>query len=470
MSFLAGFSKVERNRFRKYLLSPYLNDQEDATRLFDYIDSGLRLKGDSFDVSKEMVWKALYPTRKFDDKHLRRLASDLNQLALKFMAAEARQNTPIEEALEMQKVLEKLPLKKQLGTVERHLQHLFEDVEGQSAEHLLAQFRMHHSIFQRASKIVATSAYIDKLAPADFYLDCFYLTQKLKYYIAWIQYSGVRTTEKNISLISGFWEYLEEPKFLEVPIINVYLQIVRCFTDPQQEEYFTGLLESLDKYSGSLTKENLQEGYYIAQNYCALKINQGRTDYYTTYFSLQKKTVQLGLLLENGALSEAVFKNMITIGLRVGEFSWTENFIEEYHPFLPAGIRENARTFNLANLYSHQKKHARVIELLSNVEYSDLVYALGSKLILLRTYYESGEFLALDSLTDSFRIFVRRNKQMSKDLKREYTNFLNFLSKIANISKESPKNIQGLKKKIEDSPFVISKKWLLEKIDELGKT
>lgn len=470
VSLLANFSKVERNRFRKYLLSPYLNEQEDATRLFDYIDRHLRAPSGIFDATKEQVWKALYPAIKFDDSHLRRLASDLNQLALKFLVAEMRHQTPIEEALDLQKALEKLPLKKQLAGVERQLQQMLEDAEGQSAEYLLARFRMHHHIFQRASKAVTTTGYIDKMAPADFYLECYYLVQKLKFYIAWLQFSGVRTTEKEISFIPGFWEYTEEERFRHVPIIAVYKRVVKCFTEQDEEEHFHALLADLERYARQLTQENLQECYYMAQNYCALKINQGKTDYYSTYFGLQKKAVQLNLLLENRELSEAVFKNIITSGLRVGEFAWTENFIQEYHPYLPVGIRENARTFNLANLYSHQKKHARVIELLSNVEYSDLVYALGSKLILLRTYYESREYLALDSLIDSFRIFVRRNKSMSKSLKREYLNFLNFLSKIAAAKNGKPLNIKSLETKIKEAPHVTSKKWLLEKIDELGKT
>ncbi len=211
ISLLSTFSKVERNRFRKYLLSPYLNDQPDATRLFDLLDETLR-KDDATAaaLSKEQVWKTLYPGRKFDDAHLRRLTSDLNQLALRFMVAEARNADPLGEALELQKVLEKPPLKKHLAGAERQLHKLMEETEGQSTEFFLAQFNMHHHVFTRASKVVATIGYGDKLATADYYLECFYLIQKLKYYVAWLQFSGIRATEKIVQLIPGFWEYIEQ--------------------------------------------------------------------------------------------------------------------------------------------------------------------------------------------------------------------------------------------------------------------
>lgn len=470
LSLLNSFSKVELNRFRKYLLSPYLNEQPDAVQLFDFLNATIR-KADSdvTELTKLAVWKTLYPGRKFDDAHLRRLSSDLSQLAMGFMVAEARKNDPLNESLDLQKVLEKPQLKKQLVSTERQIFRLFDETPGQSSELLLAQFRMHHRVFSRASKVVATIGYGDKLSTADFYLECFYLIQKLKYYVAWLQFSGIRATEKVVPLMPGFWEYIEDDRFRDVPLLTVYRKVVKCFSEQEEEKHFTGLLEYLENQAPRLTEENLRECYHMAQNYCALKINQGRTDYYSIYFNLQKRVVQLDILLENGELSEGVFKNIITSGLRVGEFAWTENFIQEYHPYLPSNIRENARIFNLANLYSHQKKHDKVIELLNNVEYSDIVYTLGSKLILLRTYYESKETMALDSLMDSFRIFIRRNKQMSKSLKREYINFLTFLSKLTAVGVERKKEMLALQKKVTEAQYVTSKKWLLEKINELGK-
>ncbi|MBL7827768.1 MAG: hypothetical protein JNJ57_14150 [Saprospiraceae bacterium] len=466
---LNSFSRVELNRFRKYLLSPYLNDQPDTLRLFDLLDELLRKEASIETLSKTETWKVLYPKRSYDDAHLRRLNSDLVQLALRFKVAESRALDPLSDFLTLQKSLEEPSLQKHLNAVEKQLKRMFDEQEQRSAESYLAEFQMHNQMFNRASKVVSTAGYVDKLVPADFYLECFYLTQKLKFYISWLQFSGVRTTEKNVPLMPGFWSYLEEERFRDVPLIAVFKKVVVCFSNQEKEALFQDFLHDLEKNARYLTDEYLRECYHMAQNYCALKINQGRTEYYVVYFNLQKKLTQLNLLLENGGLSEAVFKNMITIGLRVGEFSWTEQFINDYYPFLPAGIRENARTFNLANLYSHQKQHGKVIELLSNVEYSDLVYALGAKLILLRTYYELNERLALDSLMDSFRIYIRRNKQMSKSLKREYSNFLNFLSKLSSIRDSKAALVQLVRKNILENQHVISKKWLLEKTDELAK-
>lgn len=469
-SLLHTFSKYELNRFRKFLLSPYLNDQEDLTQLFEIINRALRAKENSTpDLNKETIWKTLYPKRKYDDAHLRRLASDLNQAALRFILEEARKQDPLSEALELQQVLEKPELKKHLSAVERQITKQLESAPGQSTWYYLAQFRYNWNIYNRASNVVATSDFMGKLLPADQSLEYFYIVQKLKFYVAWLTYRGFRATQEEIPVIPGFWEYIGQSQYKNVPLVSIYRDVIRCLTEPDEEQHFKDLISNLEKFADKLTKEDLRECYYIAQNYCAFKINQGKTEYYREVFEIFRTVINHGVLLENGQLSEGIYKNIITAGLGIGEYEWAESFIQEYAQYLSSNIRENARTFNLAYLYFHQKKYQKVIELLQNVEYSDVVYALSAKQVLLRTYYESNEYLAMDSFLDSFRIYLRRNKLISKNLKREHNNFLTFLKKLASLNTADGQALKRLRKKIEETRSVIFKKWLLEKVEELQK-
>ncbi|MCB9305015.1 MAG: hypothetical protein H6565_00330 [Lewinellaceae bacterium] len=469
-SLLQTFSKYDLNRFRKFLLSPYFNDHEDLVHLFEIINHTLRVDPEAIDsLEKEDVWKRLYPKRKFDDAHLRRLSSELHHLALRFLVEEARKQDPLSESLELQRILEKPELQKHLTGVERQIRKQIQSSPRQSTWYYLAQFQMNWNIYNRASKVVSTSDFMNKLIPADQSLEHFYIVQKLKFFVAWLIYRGFRSTKQELEVIPGFWEYIQLPQFQSLPLVRIYQNVIQCLTKPDEEYYFNELLKNLEKFESNLTKEDLRECYYIAQNYCAFKVNQGKTEYYQVFFGLFKSIIKLGILLENGQLSEGVFKNMVTIGLWVGEFGWAEEFISEYVIYLPRGIRDNAKTFALANLYFHQKRYEKVIELLRNVEYSDVVYSLGSKLILLRTYYELGEYLALDSLIDSFRIFLRRNKVMSKSLKREYNSFLNFVKKLTTLDVANPTAIDAFHKQVMAVSSSMPKKWLLDKIEELQK-
>jgi len=467
ISLLKVFSKYELNRFRKFILSPYFNEQEDVVRLFEALNQLLRKGPEAIEaVSKQAVWKTLYPKRSFDDAHLRRLSSDLSQLALRFLVEENRNEDPISEALELQRILEKPGLKKHQNAVERQLQRQIGNIGYSSAETYLLNFQLHLNIFNRSSKVLATSDYMEKLRPVDQHLDSFYISQKLKMYAAALSYSTFRSGGETFALPPGFWEQLEQPLFQSAPIFIVYRRIITCLTESGEESHFQGLVNDLENLGDQLAETDLRECFQIAQNYCAAKINQGKTEYYREIFRIFKNIIQRNVLLTDDQLSEGMFKNIITAGLRVGEFAWAEKFIEEYAGFLPPDIRENARTFNLANLYSHQKQHGKVIELLRNVEYSDLAYAISAKSILVRTYYETDEFMALDSLIDSFRIFLRRNKLISKSLRIECNNFISFVKKLSTLPPANRNAVEKLRLQIERCNSVVSKKWLLEKINE----
>lgn len=467
LSILQTLSKVERNRFRKYLLSPYLNDQPDLLLLFDVCDKALR-DSTFTQLEPEQVWRNLYTNKPYNDTQLRRLSSDLNQMALHFLSVEARSQNPLAEALDLQRLLEKPELKKHLTGIERNISRLLKQVPGQSTEYYLAQFKLHNNIVNKASKHLSVTGYAEKLSSADFYLECFYLTQKLELYIGWLLYQGSRVSEKSVELPAGIWKQLEDDRFNQVPLLTVFRQVVNCLTEAEEECHFKNLLASLESQSEHLSRKDLRKCYFIAQNYCALKINQGKREYYREVFDIFKKIIQKEILLEEENLSEGIFKNIVTAGLGVGEFDWTEKFIEEYSPYLPIGIRENARTFNLSYLFFHQKRYAEVINLLQNVEYNDVVYLLGSKIILIQTYYELNEIMALESLIDSFRIYLRRNKVLSKNLKREYINYLGFVKNLTFLTGFEKKGLTKFREKIMATTSPTYKKWLLEKIDHIA--
>ena len=184
LSLLLSFSRQELNRFRKFLLSPYFNEQEELVRLFDLVNQPMRRGQEALDgLDKTTVWKALFPEKPVDDADLRRLASELTRLALRFLAEESRQNDPMQEWLELQKILEKPELKKHLAGVERQMDKWLEDMPGKTTWHYLARFRMDWNIYNRASKVLASSGYMDKLVAVDSNMEVFYVVQKLKLYV-----------------------------------------------------------------------------------------------------------------------------------------------------------------------------------------------------------------------------------------------------------------------------------------------
>ena len=186
-------------------------------------------------------------------------------------------------------------------------------------------------------------------------------------------------------------------------------------------------------------------------------------------FEIYKDALQEEIIFIGNEINFNHYKNIILVGLHVKEFVWVEDFIKTYTSKLPVDRRENALNYNLAEVYFQQNNYQKVIELLREVEYKNLIYALGGKLMLLKTYYELNEIAALDSLVDSFRIYLRRNRTISKDVREQYMNVLKFVKKLSGIAPYDRVGLEKVKEQIHECKALAAKNWILEKVQELEK-
>ena len=207
--------------------------------------------------------------------------------------------------------------------------------------------------------------------------------------------------------------------------------------------------------------------YRFPQNFCAYHINLGKVKYYHELFDIYQTLIEKQIIFQSGGeLDPAIYKNIITIGCLVKAFDWVEQFIQDHTGKLPKVSQDNDLNYNLAKVYFFTGQYEKVIEQLREVEYKNLDYSLGGKLMLLKTYYELDEFRALDSLMDSFRIYLHRNKIISRDVKQQYMNVLRFVKKLASIAPYDKEVIQKIKTQINNCKALADKKWILEKVAE----
>jgi hypothetical protein len=144
-----------------------------------------------------------------------------------------------------------------------------------------------------------------------------------------------------------------------------------------------------------------------------------------------------------------------------------EKFIHEYNIRLDEKYRDNAVTFNLAQLYFYKKDYPGVIAQLSQVEYEDITYNLNSKTLLMASYFELDELDALNSLLDTFRVYLNRNKKIPATRRKHYLNTISIVRKLARIRPGEKKEIEKLHQEIEATQGIVSKNWIIEKLDAL---
>src|SRR5690606_12553717 len=124
------------------------------------------------------------------------------------------------------------------------------------------------------------------------------------------------------------------------------------------------------------------------------------------------------------------YKNIVTLGIRLKEFDWTDRFIEKYKETLAPQFRQNAYTYNLASYYVGKKEYKSALKLLQKVEFVDVFYHLDAKAMMLRMYYELDDTEALESLMQTFKAYLNRNKLISNYQNEVYLNLIKYTQKV----------------------------------------
>ena len=471
ISLLKTFSKHDLNSFKKFLNSPFHNESLEIVQLFSLLDQYFRLsekeqKGQS--LEKEKVWIKIYGTKKFQDVKLRRLCSDLIKLAYSFLSYNIYQKDELSAQLNLLKGLRKLSLKKHFESTLNQLKLSLEKNELRNADYHLSSYTINYNLFNFPKDIRSKINLFSNLEKADYHLECYYITKKLENYCDYIGYKEGISFNAEISLPPSFINYVENSIFIKEPSLKAYFLVAKMLIESENTIHFFNLQRHLEDNSTFFSLQELDIFYTHLKNYCIVKINIGKTEYYNRLFEIFKTLLNKKVILKEKKISHQSYKNIVTVGLKVEEYNWVENFIQNYTKNLPKEHRENTLGYNLAKVYFYQNKYNKVIENLQSVEYNNHVYALGGKLLLLKTYYELKEYIALDSLIDSFRIYIRRNKIISREVKQQYLNMLRFVKKLSSTIPGDKKAIEKIHIQIDKCKALTGKKWILEKVAELS--
>lgn len=417
--------------------------------------------------AKVSAWQKIYKDETYDDVSIRHLSSYLNKLCLEFIGINKWQNDADEYDLTLLPELHRRNLSLHFTSLERNFNKRLETSGRRDTVYYLNQFR-----YERIRRLVLEQDGVKRttdlnLSEINFNLDVFYIQHKLKLHCDALNYKNFLNVEIDIAPMEGLLENLESSPYYELPAIKIYHTIYKTLTGQEEERHFLLLLPLLREFGNIFDPDELDTIYVFTQNFCIKKINQGTITYYARLFEIYKDQIEQGLLLRDGELAPWHYKNIVTVGSQIGEFEWTEYFIHEYNHYLPANYRESAFSYNKARLEFSRKNYGKVVELLREVEYHDIFYALSARWMLLKTFWELEEDKALDALLESFRIYLRRNEKVSTQLKQQYSNMLRTISRLLRVNPHDKEQVKIFRKDVEQNKSLSDKHWFLQKIEEL---
>lgn len=460
---LKTFNKTERNRLQKLIDSPYFNANKALVQLFDLLEQNYIDKGFLEDTDKQGLWDLLYPGKKFIDQRFRKLLSDMLKLVEQFLVQEKITLDSLQFSIYLAESVAERGVEKMNNTVKRTMERYLEEFPYENAEFYLKKYLSNRAIYE-LEEINLKRKSDGNLRDINENLDIFYLTEKLKIIYESFTRKSVIEADFGLTFEEEIIELVKKADYKTIPSITFPFSVLMAYRE-DSEASFKVLEFYLNEHIAKFPKEEAESYFTYAINFCIRMINKNRPEYYDKFLEINEQFLESGIV-EKGELSPWRFRNTVIIGLRAGRYDFVKNYIDSYLDFLPEEYRDNAYSFNIANYYFYKKEYDKVIQNLLYVKYEDITYELNSRVMLICTYYELTEQELAIYQCDSFRIYLNRHSELSKDKKILYTNFMKYVKRIINTS--DSKKWATYKQEIETlNEPILNKSWLLEKLDEL---
>ncbi len=405
------------------------------------------------------MWKALHPSSSYSYKDLAYLMSGLAQLAEQFIGREQEKEHPYYSELLILESLAKRKLHKSFSyRLQRTKAAIESDPRMDSAQlystYWLAQIEDHHFNLQN------TRAINPFIKSQDLQLNDYFVLSKLRLLCTMLNQKRVLGTQAVFSWPDSSPEAYES----ENPVIQIYQCLYKLLSEDQRNAerfaHYQRLLNDLKDAVPPMESINL---YYFAINYCLGAINQGQQQYAEQLLTIYQSGLEAGHLLINDELSPWIYKNIIKLGLGLRRFEWVEYIIRTYTEKLPANDREDAFYFNLADLYYYQQKYDLAQEHLNKVEFSDVFYKHGARIMLLKIFFEKDETEAFLSLAHSYKLLLLRERNLAEDVKTSYRNFLRFTTKLYKTRDRA--KLEGIRTEILRTKRINARRWLMRQFE-----
>ncbi len=453
----------------KFLVSPIFNTNEKATQLFHLIKAH-HPRYDSPDLSKDEVFRVIFPEKKVADSSLRALMSQLTNLVSSFFAFQEYNSRKFlkNELLVLSLMDRNLVdlLRKSLQSAQREL----DKHHTRNTDIYFSMFRLsvisfeHDIVYKNREPGLSLKKVVNDL-------DTFFISSKLRYSAAALNRQSVIEEELNLSLFEEILDHVQESDLKQVPLIKLYYSMCLMLLGRNSEQQFFELRRLTREHRTSVDRLELSQVYTVLVNYCLMRLKEGKEEFLREMFNLYQEMIEFQLLKRSVKnMSPHMYRNIAMVAMRLKEFEWVENFMESYRNKIEQGHRKDVYHYLKAALSFEKGDYDRTKEYLIDFQLIDAFYHLHWKILMIKTSYELNETSAFDSAIEALRIYLLREKSVSRSNIQSCQRFVSLVKKL-NRRKHSPqdKDLGPLIKEIEESTNTAALPWLRCKVAELKK-
>ena len=415
------------------------------------------------ELIKEILFKRVYPNKKFNDLLWRVELSGLNKKLNLFWHV---QNASVSEQAVGITLLKEL--------AERKLDHQFEleqnklDKHFSSLQHQSSQNLYDELIFNELSYINQVKSASRKedsnLMRVDDSVNQFFFFYKLKYACDMLNRKNIFQREYDFSFIEHIVNYVSKHKIHLDVLSQIYLEIFHLLKHNEVDQ-FHSLKSLIYDHTDDIDVKEVKDMFAYLQNFCVRQINSGNVSFREELFGIYNTLVEREIIIDNGKMYLFDYKNIATVAILLKQFDWVVEFTEKYTGYLAPKYQEGARSYNLARIHFSKGEYRNTLKELLHVNFTDAYYELGSRLLLAKVYYEQDDIPLLETVLGTFKIYINRNKVISSYQKTIYLNFIKYANKLSKAYGDKNR-LKALKEEVEPLKKIVDKEWLIQKIEE----
>lgn len=443
------------NDITKAIHSPFFNQKVEVTALWNWI---CQQKGGEFD--KNAAFEALFPSQKYNADKINAVMTRLMTLIEHVLLLLENQENTMNQNLHLMRVYRKLRLEGHYETAQKQVENAVQKNGKQDSQFYqnAYQFEVEQYLYKATNR--TTELNLQTLNDS---LDLAFMVEKLRQNCNLLSHQAVYKKEYEAGLLEQVLNQIrKKDNLLNNNTLRIYYYCYLSLKNPTETNYFEHFKDDLFTNISLFGESDLRDLFLLAINYCIKKRNNGEEQYAREGLSFYKVGLDKGFLLEDNTLSRFSYHNIVAWSLLEKEFTWTENFINEYKNRLERTYRDSMYSFCLSKLEYSRKNYQAAMLLLQRAEYRDILLALAAKTILMKIYFELDEYDALEAHLASMRAYIKRKRVLGYH-KTNYLNIINFTQKLIILGNNKQK-INELREAIENAEVLTEKEWLLEQL------
>jgi hypothetical protein len=425
-------------------------------------------QGKLADLSKELAFKKVFPSKPFVATHLERVMFELTQAIRQFLLIESymSEENALQQQLDLSDILRNRGLHpKATQTLEQAFKLLEQDkMKGTS----------HYGKVYEAALMARTLASYNTTWKTDLHiaatlehLDEYYYASKfdlINHYLLLAKASRLEHGKGQKGIMDTSIQ-LPDTTIKNVPYLLISEKIYQMLIAPAPSKgSFDALLDLLYRYESDLSSKALQIFFGHLRNYCTNLVLNGHYELFPTIHQIHKHNLKKGYFFYEGKITRGAYYNIVNTALRSKETAWALSFAQEHKDLIIGTEEDREEVYNIAmaHYYFYEGQYAQALEILPSHS-ANLDFHLLIRRLELKTYYETQSDLLTYKL-DSFKMYLSRavKSTISDDNREQNANFVNLLTQISQLQKGESERAQRVLERIEQKILITEKEWLLE--------